>query len=269
MTAEIDSAFANLLKRDRLVVGAALLLITAAAWTYVIWLARAMNDLNPMAGMDMPGMSMAPAFTPWSPARGLFLFIMWTEMMVGMMTPSVAPMVLLYAQVARQARTLGTAFAPAAWFAAGYFLAWTLFAALATLAQFGFDRAALLSPMMVSSSRYLAAGLLLAAGVYQLTPLKNACLVQCRAPLRFIQDHGGFKPGVGGSLRLGLVHGLFCVGCCWALMALLFVGGVMNVLWIAALAIVVLAEKLLPGGPWLARFAGVAAIAAGGWMLFR
>ena len=258
MTAATDTALLNVLKRDRLVVGAALALITAAAWAYLTWLAQATR---------MPGMAMMPGFMPWTPAHGLFVFVMWVVMMVGMMTPSAAPMVLLYAQVARQARTLGKPFAPAGWFAGGYLLAWTAFAAIATLAQYGFERAALLSPMMESTSRYFAGAILLVAGMYQLTPVKNACLVQCRAPLRFIQDRGGFRPGIGGSARLGFLHGLYCIGCCWALMALLFAGGVMNVLWIAAIAIVVLAERLLPGSTWHARLVGIAAIAGGAWLL--
>lgn len=268
MTAERDTALLSILTRDRLFVGAALLFITVAAWSFVLWLVLTMpSGLPDTAGMSMTRRAMMPGFTPWTPTHGLFVFAMWAVMMIGMMTPSAAPMVLLYAQVARQARTLGRAFPPAAWFAGGYLLAWTFFAAVATGAQYGLERAALLSPMMVSTSRYFAGAVLLFVGTYQLTPLKNACLVQCRAPLRFIQNHGGFRPGIGGSLRLGVLHGFYCIGCCWALMALLFVGGVMNVLWIAAIAIVVLAEKLLPGGPWLARLAGMAAVIAGAWML--
>ena len=258
MTARTDTALLNVLRRDGLIVAAALAFVTISAWGYLIWLAQT---------VPLRGMAMMPAFAPWSPTHGLFVFAMWAVMMVGMMTPSVAPMVLLYAQVARQARTLGKPFAAAGWFAGGYLLAWTVFAAIATLAQYGFERAALLSPMMVGTSRYFAGALLLVAGIYQLTPMENACLVQCRAPLRFIQNHGGFRPGIGGSLRLGMLHGVYCIGCCWALMALLFVGGVMNVLWIAAIAIVVLAQKLLPGGTWHARLVGIAAIAGGAWML--
>ena len=218
--------------------------------------------------MDM-GATMAPGFSPWTSAHGFFLFVMWAVMMTGMMTPSASPMVLLYTQVARQARTLGRVFAPAGWFAGGYIFAWTGFAALAALAQYALEHAAFLSPMMVSTSRIFGAAVLVAAGLYQLMPLKYACLSHCRAPLRFVQEHGGFKPDAWGSLRLGLLHGLYCVGCCWALMALLFVGGVMNLLWIAAIAILVLGEKLLPGGVVLARVAGVSAIAAGIWMLFE
>ena len=261
-----DAAIEAALRRDRAIVAAALFVLAGLAWAHILWLATDM-DMRGMPEMDMPGMAMAPGYAAWSLSHALFVFVMWSVMMVGMMTPSVAPMVLIYAQVARQAHVLGRAFAPAGWFAAGYLLAWVSFAALATSAQYGFESAALLSPLMMSTSRYFAGAILLLAGIYQLTPLKNTCLVQCRAPLRFVQNHGGFKPGIGGSLHLGLLHGLYCIGCCWALMALLFVGGVMNVLWIAALAIVVLAEKILPGGTWLARFGAIVAIAAGAWML--
>ena len=268
MTAASGTAFATLLKRDRLLVAAALAVITLAAWSYLISLAQGMRGGEAdMHGMT--GMAMMPQFVPWTAAHMLFVFVMWAVMMIGMMVPSAAPMILLYAQVARQARTLGRVFAPTGWFAIGYLVSWTLFAALATAAQYGLERVALLSPMMIGTSRYLGAGVFLFAGAYQLMPLKNACLVQCRSPLHFIQQHGGFKAGIAGSLRLGVQHGLYCIGCCWALMTLLFVGGVMNVLWIAAIAIVVLVEKLLPGGTSFARLTGAAAIVTGAWMMVR
>jgi predicted metal-binding membrane protein len=258
-------ALTAVLKRDRLVVAAALGLVIVAAWACLLSLSANMTG-GTSGASDMSGM-MAPGFMPWTPLHATFVFAMWSVMMVGMMTPSAAPMVLIYAQVARQARTLGGVFVPAGWFAGGYLLAWTLFAALATAAQYGLERAALLSPALAATSRYFGGGILLLAGLYQLSPVKNACLVECRAPLQFIQRRGGFKPGIRGSLRLGFLHGLYCVGCCWLLMMLLFVGGVMNVLWIAAIAIAVLAEKLLPGGPWLARSAGLVALLFGAWML--
>ena len=267
MTATADAALLSVLKRDRLIVGAALAFITIVAWSYVLWLASTMSD-SASALPAMPGMDMTPEFAPWTFAHALWAFAMWSIMMVGMMTPSAGPMVLLYAQVARQAKTLGRVFAPSGWFAGGYLFAWTAFAALAVLAQYALDRAALLSPMLVSASDRFGGAVLVAAGLYQLMPLKHACLVQCRSPLGFVQQHGGFRADAAGSLRLGLVHGLYCVGCCWALMALLFVGGVMNVLWIAGIAVLVLGEKLLPGGAVLARIAGLAAVAAGLWLLF-
>ncbi|MBI3677790.1 MAG: DUF2182 domain-containing protein [Proteobacteria bacterium] len=264
---EPGGALSALLKRDGLIAAAALIALTALAWAYVLWLAAGMNAAPAaMPGMDM-GAMLAPAFVQWTAMHALFVFTMWAVMMIGMMTPSVAPMVLIYTQVARQSGTLGKPFAPAGWFASGYLLAWTLFAALATAAQFSLEQAALLSPAMASTSRYFGGAILLVAGLYQLSPLKNACLSQCRAPLSFVQRHGGFQSTAFGSLRLGALHGFYCIGCCWALMALLFVGGVMNVLWIAAIMIFVLAEKIVPGGRYLSTLAGIAALAAGAWMI--
>jgi predicted metal-binding membrane protein len=265
-----DAALAALLRRDRAIVLAALALLAAAAWLYVLSLAASMNGhSSDMGSMNAGGMvaAMAPQFAPWSLAHALFVLVMWTVMMVGMMTPSAAAMVLTYAAVARQAESRGTPFAPAVWFVCGYLSAWTAFALLATTGQWVLERLSLLTPMMASASTRLGGVLLIAVGIYQWTPLKNVCLENCRAPLSFVQRHGGFKANAGGSLRLGLLHGLYCVGCCWALMALLFVGGVMNTLWIVALTVVVLAEKLFPYGRLVAKSVGVAAFTAGLWLL--
>jgi predicted metal-binding membrane protein len=259
----------QVLRRDRAVVLAALAAVAALAWAYVIRLASGMDMAAPMdgmAGMDMPRMA-APALAPWSRADFLFMFAMWAVMMVGMMLPSVAPMVLLYARVARQAASRGAPFAATGWFVAGYLLAWTGFALAATTAQWGLERAALLSPAMASASAVFGGVLLLAAGVYQWTPLKRTCLAQCQAPFAFIQRHGGLRRDAAGALGLGVRHGLYCIGCCWALMGLLFVGGVMNLLWIAAIAVYVLLEKVLVTGQAVPRLVGTALIAAGIWML--
>lgn len=251
---------AALLRRDRTLVIVALVLVTALAWAYLISYSMAMRE--PAAdGMADMAAAMAPGFTAWSPAHALTIFGMWTVMMIGMMAPSASPMILLYVQVAR--RAAGAPFAPAAWFAAGYLAGWSAFAAAATAAQWSLERAALLSSMMTGAGALLAGLLLLLVGAYQLTPFKQACLSQCRAPLNFIQGHGGFRPGRIASLRLGFLHGAYCVGCCWALMALLFVGGVMNLVWVAGLAVLVLLEKLLPWGKGLGRAVGVAVLGAG------
>jgi predicted metal-binding membrane protein len=185
--------------------------------------------------------------------------------MVGMMLPSAAPMVLIYAQVARKAQRDGSVLPPAAVFVAGYVIAWTLFSAGATLAQWALDRAALLSPMWEANSTRLGAAILVAAGLYQLTPWKNACLAHCQSPVFYFAQH--FRPGARGAIGLGFRHGLYCLGCCGVLMGLLFVGGVMNLLWIAGLAIFVLAEKVIPAGPWGARVAGVALLVSGAVLL--
>ena len=250
-----DSALAALLRRDRAVVLAALLAVTALAWTDVVQLAHGMSDMAAMPGMDMTF-----HFLP--------MFAMWTVMMIGMMTPAVAPMILIYTQVARR-HTGVTPFSSAFWFAGGYLLAWAGFSLLATCTQWGLEKVALLSPMMASSSHLFAGLLLIAAGLYQWLPIKYACLSRCRAPLSFIMKHGGFQMRAAGSLRLGLQHGLYCVGCCWALMALLFVGGVMNLLWIAALTVFVLLERLLPGWRYFARASGAVATAAGAWIVLH
>ena len=246
-------------------------MLTVLAWAYVIWLAADMD----MGGMDMTGFRMipagaelmAPALAPWTSIEFVFVFVMWTVMMVGMMTPSATPMVLLYARVARQAALQSKPFAAAGWFLSGYLLSWILFSLAATCTQWALERAALLTPRMEGASDVLGGAVLIAIGLYQVSPLKEACLQQCQAPLLFIQRHGGFRRDAIGALALGVRHGGYCVGCCWALMGLLFVGGVMNVLWVAAVAVLVLAEKIIPTGRLISRLAGAVFLAGGVWLL--
>jgi predicted metal-binding membrane protein len=268
-----DAVLEVVLRRDRIVVVIALVVLTALAWGYVLWLAADMD----MGGMDMTGFRMipagigimAPAVAPWHWFEFATVFAMWAVMMVGMMTPSAAPMILIYARVGRQAAAQGKPFAATGWFVAGYLLVWTGLSLVATAAQWALERAALLDPMMTGVSNVFGAIVLIAAGVYQWTSLKEICLENCQAPFAFIQRHGGFRRDARGSLLLGLRHGAYCVGCCWTLMALLFVGGVMNVLWIAAIAIFVLVEKVVPVGFLISRIAGVGFVVAGGWVLLR
>jgi predicted metal-binding membrane protein len=260
-----------MLRRDRAIIVAALIVLTALAWVHMLWLADGMA----MDGMDMTGFRMIPAgmglmmpvSAPWQPVEFVFVFAMWAVMMVGMMTPSVAPMILIYARVGRQASAQGKPFTATGWFATGYLLTWVGFALVAAAAQWALQRTALLNPMMASASQVFGGIVLIAAGVYQWTPLKDICLAQCQSPLLFIQRQGGFHRDPLGSLSLGARHGVYCVGCCWVLMALLFVGGVMNVLWIAAIAIFVLAEKIVPAGRLISRIAGVGFIGGGVWLL--
>ena len=189
--------------------------------------------------------------------------LMWATMMVAMMTPSAAPTVLLYAHVHRSAEP--GEHAPTMAFVIGYLLCWVAFAAVAAALQVALERAAVLSHMsMALHGRTSAAAVMIAVGLYQLSPFKDACLGRCRSPAQFLSRH--YRPGVAGALRLGLLHGAYCVGCCWLLMALLFVGGVMNLLWIAGLTLLVAGEKLLPHGKAIAQIAGVALIA---WGLVR
>ncbi len=258
-----------------MIVLAALIAVALIAWADVLYLANSMADMAAMPGMaDMPGMNMDPlsmmsrVFGQWTGTHLLSMLSMWTVMMIGMMTPSAAPMILIYTQVARNS-AVRQPFASALWFAAGYLLAWAGFSLLATSTQWALEQAALLTPMMASRNHVFGGLVLITAGLYQWLPMKYSCLTQCRAPLSFVMSHGGFQARASGSVRLGLQHGLYCIGCCWALMALLFVGGVMNLLWIAALMSFVLLEKLLPGWRYFARVSGLLAVAAGGWYLVQ
>jgi predicted metal-binding membrane protein len=254
----------SLRRRDRIAILSALAATTVIAWAYLVKLALGMVAMGEMALPE------AMQIRPWLPRDFGLMFLMWAVMMVGMMLPTVTPTVLVYAAVARKARGQGATAAPTAAFVWGYVTVWTVFSLVATATQWALDQAALLSPMMVSSSPWLGALLLVAAGVYQLTPAKQACLRHCRMPAHFIAEH--WRPGIAGALRMGAIHGTFCLGCCWALMGLLFFGGVMNLLWIAAITLFVLAEKVVPIARGSARWAGVAMILAGaglaaGWWL--
>ena len=265
------AALEAVLRRDRTIVAAALFVLAALAWAYVLWLAADMD----MGDMDMSGFRMIPAGTalmmpataPWNATEFALVFAMWAVMMVGMMTPSATPMILIYARVGRQAAQQGKPFAASSWFAGGYLLTWMGFALVATFAQWALERGSWLTPKMAAASGVLSGIVLIVTGLYQWTPLKDACLRQCRTPLQFIQHHGGFRPDAFGSLALGARHGAYCVGCCWVLMAILFVGGVMNVLWIVAVTIFVLVEKMVPVGRVISRVTGAGIFASGVWVL--
>ena len=251
------------LKRDRQIVLAGLIGVTALAWIYLFTLAADMEEMV-IRGPMSSGMAMAQA-NPWSILDFVLMFLMWAVMMVGMMVPSAAPMILLFSTVTRKQKEDGNPYVPVGVFVLGYVLVWTAFSLIAASAQWLLEQAALLSPAMVSASPYLGGALLIAAGIYQLTPLKSACLNQCRTPTAFVSRH--WRTGTTGTLIMGMHHGAFCVGCCWALMCLLFVGGVMNLLWVAVIAAFVLFEKILPAGHALGRLAGITLIAWGLWLL--
>ena len=266
-----DTVLERVLRRDRHVILASLLLLVALAWGYVFWLAGHMEappDAAAMAGMDM-GEAIAPAINPWTVAEFVVTFVMWTVMMAGMMMPSAAPMILLYARVGRQAAVQQKPFAATGWFASGYILAWAIFSAIAVVAQAELSKFALLTPMMKTDNNFLGGGILVVAGAYQWSAFKDSCLVQCRSPLAFLQQHGGFKAQATAAVALGFRHGLYCVGCCWALMLLLFVGGIMNVAWIAGLAILVFVEKLLKSGRLFYRASGILLITSGLVLIYR
>ncbi len=254
-------------QRERWIITAALVGIAAVAWAYMIYEARAMNVTGMCAclGMAMGGEGGVAAAWPLSSL--LPLFLMWAGMMVAMMLPSAMPMILTFATVSRNRRQQGRLYVPAAVFVSGYIIVWTIFSALVAIAQWLLHRAALLSPGMASTSAWLGGLLLLAAGIFQFTPLKHSCLAHCRAPLEFIMAH--WREGSAGALRMGLEHGIFCTGCCWALMCLLFVLGVMNIYWIAALTLLVGLEKIIPRGFWLSSATGLILSAWGAIVIVR
>jgi predicted metal-binding membrane protein len=241
-------------RRDRIILSASLVIVVGLAWVYLIDMAW---------GMDM-NMSM-PAMRAWTTTDFILTFIMWSVMMIAMMTPSASPLVFLFAKLDRQRHSRRTPLATSWILLVGYLVIWSAFSAVATLAQWGLHTAALLSPMMATTSDLLGGLLLFAAGIFQLTPLKQACLSHCRSPLGFLMAE--WRDGLGGAFVMGLKHGTYCVGCCWALMALLFVAGVMNLLWVAIIAGFVLIEKIVPAGHWLGRAAGILLIAWGSWIV--
>jgi predicted metal-binding membrane protein len=254
----------RMLKRDRMIVLAGLTGIAALAWVYILYLSRHMSGMD-MGSMPM-GMEMSmPHMLSWSAVDFILMFVMWAVMMVAMMVPSAAPMILVFATVSRQRREQHRPFVPASVFLLGYIIVWSGFAAAATITQWGLHTVALLSPTMVSTSSFLGGGLLVAAGVFQWSPLKNLCLTHCRSPLGFLMAE--WREGTKGGFVMGLRHGTFCLGCCWALMTLLLVLGVMNLLWIAALAGFVLIEKVAPAGQWVSRVTGVLLVGWGAWMI--
>jgi predicted metal-binding membrane protein len=256
----VATTLEGLARRDRAVAAVALLSVTAIAW---VWLLRMHSG---MGAADGAGMAMAmPGMHSWSALEPLLLFLMWVTMMVAMMLPSAAPMILLVATVQRRRRERASPAAPTAIFAAGYLVVWICFSAGAALTQWGLHQAALLSPAMASTSPVLGGLLLVIAGAYQWLPIKSACLSHCRSPLGFLSSE--WREGSAGALVMGLRHGLFCLGCCWALMTLLFVAGVMHLLAVAAIAGLVLVEKVARTGPWIGKLTGIALIAGGAWML--
>ncbi|MBA3444949.1 MAG: DUF2182 domain-containing protein [Gemmatimonadales bacterium] len=244
------------LRKDRLIVVAGLLTLAALAWLY---LAQAAATMPAHAGMSMP------STRPWDVGETVGLALMWIVMMIAMMVPSVAPVILLFAGVSRRRRVQGVLATPVSVFTLGYLLAWTGYAVLAAVTQSALHSAALLSPAMASGNPMLAGAILMLAGLYQWLPVKGACLSHCRSPLGFFSTE--WREGVSGALRMGFRHGSYCVGCCWALMALLFVAGVMNLVWVAAIAGFVLAEKVVPNGRLLGRITGAALAGCGLWVL--
>ncbi len=216
-----------------------------------------------MEGMD-PNMAM-PRMQPWSVLDFFLMFLMWAVMMVAMMVPSTAPMMLIFASVNRKRSANDAPFVPTGVFVLGYLVVWSVFSVAATTVQWGLHEYALLSPMMSTNTPILGGVVLVTAGVFQWTSMKEVCLSHCQSPLGFIMTH--WREGPRGAFLMGLHHGAYCVGCCWALMVLIFVGGIMNLLWIAVLAIFVLLEKVVQKTSWLARVSGGFLVACGVFML--
>ena len=244
-----DGALPALLRRDRAVVLSGLAAVVVLAWAYLLFGAGIKMEMMDMGGGQI--MAMSPE---WTLGYGALIFVMWVAMMVAMMLPSAAPAILLAAALDRR-RSTASAPQQGMLFASGYLLVWSAFSLLATLLQWGLDEAGLLSGTMAAGNRILAGAVLVAAGAYEWTPLKNTCLAHCRSPIAFLLQH--WRQGRLGAVVTGMRHGLFCLGCCWILMALLFVGGLMNLLWVAAIALLVLIEKTAPWGGRMARITGV------------
>ncbi|MBK5265618.1 MAG: DUF2182 domain-containing protein [Alphaproteobacteria bacterium] len=268
-------AFERLLKRDRKITLSGLVILCGLAWLYIamgaglnmsVWEMTSFTlfphhyttpPMPDMVGTGMDMMPMAPA--AWMAGTWILMVAMWWVMMVAMMTPSATPAILLYAHAYRHAVAQGRLsdrVAPTGAFAAGYLLVWLAFSLAAVALQWLLEHVGIVSAMtMGSQSRWLSAAVLIAAGMYQFSPLKNVCLSHCRAPASFLTRF--WRPGALGALRMGILHGVYCVGCCWMLMALLFVGGIMNLVWIVVLAGLVLIEKLLPLGKWIGHAVGI------------
>jgi predicted metal-binding membrane protein len=287
-----SSVLESVLERDRTIVIGGLVTVIVLAWLYILMGAGMGMSAFEMTTATLPGASpqmdmagkgsrmsspkgmggamhmahavmMQPAV--WTPSYAVLMFVMWWVMMVAMMLPSASPMILLFARIQRSQKDRGAPFVSTSIFTMGYLVVWGIFSMLAAGTQWGLERAGLLSAMMASTSGLFAGMVLLVAGIYQITPLKHACLRHCRSPLQFIMQH--WRNGSSGAFRMGIDHGAFCLTCCWFLMALLFVGGVMNLYWIVGLALFVLLEKTIPAGHWFGSITGIGLIVWGGWLL--
>jgi predicted metal-binding membrane protein len=258
MATEDGAPLAALPRRVLILILACIILIISLAWIYLIHLddqmASSMAQDQMMAEMGMA------INAPWTAVDVLLTFTMWTVMMIGMMAPSAAPMVLVFA-AAQSRRGNQSVSLSAGMFGLGYVLVWAMFSAVAAVAQWVLHETALLSPEMKVLSPSIGGVVLIVAGIYQITPWKSACLTHCRSPLSFLMTH--WREGRWGAFEIGRHHGAYCLGCCWALMVILFVVGVMNLAWVAALAAFVLLEKVAPHGALIARISGAALIACG------
>jgi predicted metal-binding membrane protein len=256
----IESKPVGVQLRDRRIIFATLALIVVLAWVYLLYMDWGMRHMEAVANMII-----MPAMTHWSVWDLILVCLMWTIMMIAMMIPSASPAILLFTEVSRREARPNN-LVRTSYFTLGYLAVWTGFSAVATLAQWALLSAALVSPMMKSTSEILGAGLLFVAGLFQLSPFKDACLAHCRSPIGFFLTE--WRAGSWGAFRMGLKHGGYCLGCCWAMMSLLFAFGVMNLFWVAGLSIFVLVEKVAPTKRLVSGAAGVTFICWGGWILY-
>lgn len=266
----IDS-LTTVLRRDRVVVGGALAVVVILSWAYIVMGGGTGSPASQMSGLPTAShvSDAMGAMQPmrWTLGYALLMFVMWWLMMLATMLPSAAPMILLFAALMRSRRSSSAPYVGTGLFAGGYLAVWAGFSVVAVALQWQLSRLALLSPTMVTTSEALGAGLLLAAGVWQFTPLKQVCLRHCRAPAEFLTAN--WRDGQRGAVEMGFLHGVYCLGCCWMLMLLLFYGGIMNIYWIAGLSTVVLVEKLAPFGSRISGVVGAAFILSGGLLLVQ
>jgi predicted metal-binding membrane protein len=252
----VNSALEAALRRDRLIVAACLIAVSLLAWAWL--LAGAGMDMTALEMTHPPesGMNMDMVMpSKWTAGDAVLMFFMWWIMMIAMMLPSATPVILLAAALNRRADTASPPYGSTAAFTLGYLSAWALFSLVAVAVHWLLEQAGLMTMLMESASDTLSGLLLIAAGLWQLTPFKQACLRHCRSPVEFLTQHR--RPGNTGSLVMGAHHGVYCLGCCWFLMALLFVGGVMNLYWIIGLALFVYLEKVIVSGRKLGTVLGV------------
>lgn len=256
---------APLLLRQRVLLLAALALVVGLSWAYLVWMAADMAVAN---GAALAHCAAMPGMTSSSGAYLFWLLVMWAVMGVAMMLPTALPLVLLFGRFWRGRHpTLGVG-TPTAELVLGYLAAWFAFGAVAAILQFGLEQVDLVTPVMGQfRSAAVGGATLVGVGLFQLTPLKTACLTRCRSPLMFLMTR--WRSGRHGPFLMGLDHGLYCLGCCWALMAVMFVAGVMNLLWMAALTVLMTLEKVVRHGEVLARGAGLALVGSGLWFLLR
>ncbi len=250
-----------LIRKDRYVVFAGLLGVTALASAYTAYLAWDMQNMDMASGRSLS----MPMTASWTISDFGIMFLMWTVMMTAMMIPSATPMILTFGTVYRKRQSNAQPFVSTAVFVSGYLLIWSAFAFGGTLLQWGLHSATLLSPMTMTATPLIGGSLLLAAGLFQFSPVKYLCLTECRTPMSFLLTD--WEEAQRGALSMGIKQGVYCLGCCWVLMSLLFVLGVMNLLWIAALAGFVLIEKVAPGRAWVNRISGGLILAWGIWMI--